>query len=359
MNPLSTYGWTKELEELWRDINIPGTLPARVIADFGTSLKVAMPAIITAELSGKLAHYTGREHIPKVGDWVLVRISSNNNAVIELVLPRQTEIARKVAGKQTTKQVLAANVDVAFVLLALDNDFSVDRVSRFLYQLSVNAIRPVIVLNKADKVENLTTYISQLESFKLPIIATIATEGTGVTELRSFIPPGKTAVLLGSSGVGKSTLTNQLLGQEVQRTQTIRTSDETGKHTTVHRELFILPEGGLLIDMPGIRELQLWGSEETLNENFDDIITLAHHCKYSSCRHGNEQGCAIQKALNDGRLEQAHYASFLKMKSELSGLQLRTVARIKQDSAKSKRTASRRQDTDALKEQRTEINERY
>lgn len=355
-NLLSEYGWTERLNKIWHGLALSGVQPGRVIADFGTSCKVALPTIVTAELSGKLAHHTHRQEIPKVGDWVAVRSFDNSTAVIEAVLPRQSEIARKVAGKRTLKQIIAANVDIAFVLLALDGDFSIERLWRFLYQLSVSHVQPVIVLNKADKVEDVSIYKDQLKSLDLPIITTIATEGVGGAELLRFILPGKTAVLLGSSGVGKSTLTNHLLGRVVQKTQPVRESDETGKHTTVHRELFVLPGGGLLIDMPGIRELQLWGVEEDLEENFDDIIALARRCKYSSCKHGSEAGCMVQEALKDGRLERSHYAAYVKMRHELGGLKQRTLARTKQENQKTKR-AVQKQDRLVLKEQRDVLDE--
>jgi len=150
MEQLAQFGWDDAWRDAWQQLALSGVVPARVVADFGTSVKVVTPIRLTAELSGKLAHNTDREYLPKVGDWVAVRLSDNNNAVVEDVLTRQSEIARKVAGKQTAKQVIAANVDIAFVLLALDSDFSVERLKRFLYQLSVSRVRPIIVLNKAD-----------------------------------------------------------------------------------------------------------------------------------------------------------------------------------------------------------------
>lgn len=330
--------------------------PARVVADFGTSLKIALPAFHAAELSGKMAHYSSREDIPKVGDWVAVRLLDNSPAVIEHILPRHNEIVRKVAGKRTTKQVIAANVDIAFVLLALDDDFSVERLKRFLYQLTIQSIDPVIVLNKADKTEDLAHYTEQLQSFKLPIIVTTALYGTGVDKILERIRPGKTAILLGSSGVGKSTMTNQLLGRNAQDVQAVRASDSTGKHTTVHRELFALSNGGLLIDTPGIRELQLWGTEDELEENFDDIATLASQCKYATCSHNGEAGCAIQKALQDGTLSKSHYASYLKMKGELGKLKAKKDVRKRFENKKShKAVASQRKD--ALKELREDTSE--
>jgi len=353
MRTLSTFGWSETLDNSWQAMQHPGTQPGRVVADFGTSLRVAIPEIITAELSGKLAHYAGDLDVPKVGDWVAVRVSSSS-AIIEAVVPRTGEIARKVAGNQTKKQVIATNVDVAFVLLALDSDFSVDRLRRFLYQLSINSVRPVIVLNKADKTDDIASYVAQLESFDLPIVTTIATEGKGVDELLSFIKPGQTAILLGSSGVGKSTLTNKLLGREAQKTQAIRESDETGKHTTVHRELFMLPGGGLLIDTPGIRELQLWGTEEDLEDNYDDIAELANQCKYSSCQHGVEEGCAIQRALRDGSLSQSRYEAYLRMKTELVALKQRNTVRLKRNVSKTKRSPNK-QNRDERKQMREDM----
>lgn len=330
MNTLSDFGWTVSHQEKWDTLNLPNVYPARVIADFGTSLKLATPETITAELSGKLAYYTQRDETPKVGDWVAVARSDNNNATVESVVIRFNEIARKVAGKRTLKQIIAANVDIAFVLLSLDNDFSVERLKRFLYQLSVSSIDAVIVLNKADKTDDIQSFLMQLAQLALPIVITTATEGTGVEAIAEHITPGKTAILLGSSGVGKSTLTNKLLGRDIQSTSSVRESDSTGRHTTVHRELFILPNGGILIDTPGIRELQLWGTEDELDVNYDDIIELAARCKYANCRHTSEEGCAVNAALADGTLDAKHYANYIKMKKELADLAEKNTEKARQ-----------------------------
>lgn len=337
MDQLRHLGWSDELQAKWEAMGTAGLQPARVMADFGTSLKVAMPDLYTAELSGKLAHLSQREHVPKVGDWVAVQLSDNGHAVIQSVVPRRSELARKVAGHRTLKQVIAANIDIAFVLLALDNDFSPARLKRFLYQLSASNIEPVIVLNKADKTNDLSRFTEQIKSLGLTTIVSTATSGAGVDVIKQHITPGSTAILLGSSGVGKSTLTNHLLGYDAQKTNTIRNSDSTGKHTTVHRELFILPNGGLLIDTPGIRELQLWGTEEELDDNFDDIASLIRQCKYTTCRHEAEAGCAVRPALEDGRLSAEHYDSYRKMKAELSNLKERAIVRDRQKNKKSSR----------------------
>ena len=329
MNTLAQYGWTSAHQTAWDELRLTTAVPARVIADFGTSLKIVTPETMTAELSGKLAHYTDKTLMPKVGDWVAVTIS-DNNTVIESVVLRANEIARKVTGKRTMKQVIAANVDIAFVLLALDNDFSVERLKRFLYQLSISSIDPVIVLNKADKTDDLGSYVAQIEELALPIIVTTATEGIGVDEIARSIQAGKTAILLGSSGVGKSTLTNKLLGRDVQSTGDVKVSDTTGRHTTVHRELFMLPNGGILVDTPGIRELQLWGTNDELDENYDDIMLLASRCKYANCRHGSEAGCVVARALADGTLDQKHYDNYLKMKAELVILEAKNTEKVRQ-----------------------------
>lgn len=339
MNNLAKFGWTKENQSEWDALKLDGVQPARVVADFGTSLKLAIPEVITAELSGKLAHYSSRDDTPKVGDWVAVRVL-DNSAVVESVVLRSNEIARKVAGKRVLKQIFATNVDIAFVLLALDSDFSVERLKRFLFQLSVSAIKTVIVLNKADKTDNLQSFLVQLESFDVPVVVTSATDQSSIDRVASLIEPGHTAILLGSSGVGKSTLTNMLLGRQVQRTNTVRLTDSTGKHTTVHRELFILPNGGILIDTPGIRELQLWGTEEELDANFDDIIRLASKCKYANCQHEREKGCAIHKALANGTLEKSHYANYLKMKSEVSNLSIKNAERIRRENGRNRKRNS-------------------
>jgi ribosome biogenesis GTPase / thiamine phosphate phosphatase len=355
---IDTFGRTADIYRAWRDISTEGTVLARVVADFGTSLTIATPDMVTAELTGKLAHYTDPEHMPKVGDWVSARLSDTNNAVIEAVVPRRSEIARKAAGNRTVKQIIAANVDVAFVLLAIDDassDFSVERLRRFLYQLSINNIKPVIVLNKADTASNIETYRQQLVSFDVPVIASDALSGLGFETVQSYILPGQTAILLGSSGVGKSTMTNRLLGREAQATQEVRTSDATGKHTTVHRQLFLLSNGGLLIDTPGIRELQLWGTQDDLDENYDDIAYLVSQCKYSTCKHGDEEGCAIRHALETGTLDRGRYAAYCKMRAELKTLKAKNVE-LKQTHNKKSHKSLRQQSKDAYREMHEDLN---
>lgn len=327
MNDLEKYGWNEHTAEVWvaAQTDLPRCVPARVIADFGTTLKVVTPAEKTATISGHLHHTLRPEDFPKVGDWVAAELFGTEAAVIEAVLPRRTEIARKAAGHKVQKQIMAANVDIAFVLQAMDHDFSPERLQRYLYQLGIDRITPVVVLNKADKAEDAQPFLDAVATLGVRVIVSSSVSGNGVDEIRQAIEPGKTAILLGSSGVGKSTLTNALVGREQQATQAVRESDSTGRHTTVHRELFVLDGGGLLIDTPGIRELQLWGVEEDLAENFDDIAELTTHCKFSNCRHGTEDGCAIQAALKSGKLKPKHYENYLKMRSELQHLKAKAT----------------------------------
>lgn len=329
------------MQTAWGSLGLNGLQPARVIADFGTSVKIATPNVARAELSGKLAHYSTSDETPKVGDWVAVRILESG-IVVESVVLRSNELTRKVVGKRALKQIFAANVDIAFVLLSLDEDFSLERLERFLFQLSVQSIEPIIILNKADKTDDLQSFLSQLEIFEVPIIVTVATEESDFSEIETYIKPGCTAILLGSSGVGKSTLTNKLLGRQAQQTDSVRLSDSMGKHTTVHRELFTLPGGGLLIDTPGIRELQLWGTEQELDTKFDDIIQLTSKCEYHNCSHTQERGCAIHKSLANGTLDKKYYASYLKMKSELLILSSRNAEKNQRMNRRVRKVDNRR-----------------
>ncbi len=322
-NPLNTYGWSDERSLYWNSLGLELNVPARVIADFGSMLKVAMPQETRAALSGSLAHHAGSDGSPKVGDWVAVEPLSDGTVRVESVLPRTNEIARKATGGKIEKQMVATNIDIACVVQSLDDDFSPERLERYLYQLKKEKIQPLLILNKVDKVDAVESFIAKLNA-DVPYVVCSAKTGEGVDEILDYITPGKTAILLGSSGVGKSTLTNLILGRTAQKTQAVRESDSTGRHTTTHRELFTLRNGALLIDSPGIRELQLWGTEDVLDDSFDDIQTIASDCKFRNCGHGSELGCAIVAALTDGSLPTIRYENYLKMKRELEFLKSKT-----------------------------------
>lgn len=324
MMEIKQIGWNDSLQALWDEGDYTNCVPARVVADFGSVLKVATPKEVSAQLSGNLVYYSEPIDLPKVGDWVAIKLVEHGNALIESVLPRKSEISRKVAGDKIEKQILATNIDVAFVVQSADNDFSPERIERYLYQLKSDNIQPVIILNKTDGVDELDIYIERLEKTKVPYVTCSAKTGEGVNKILNYLEPGQTAVLLGSSGVGKSTLTNHLIGKKVQKTQEVRVEDNKGRHTTTHRELFALDNGSLLIDTPGVRELQLWGSEEELTEIFAEIIKIAKNCQYRNCGHTSEPGCAINVALKNGSLPTTHYQNFLKMKDEIKHLEINT-----------------------------------
>ncbi len=319
MNDLTQLGWNDDLTRAWNELSLAGSTPARVIADFGSVLKIALPEERKAEISGRLEYISEPTELPKVGDWVVVQLMGDDSAMVEAVLPRSSAITRKAAGDKVEKQILAVNIDVAFIVQALDHDFSPERIERYLYQLKVSNIQPVLILNKADKTDNIAQYTDKLSS-RVPYVTASAKTGEGMEAILQHIKPGQTAVLLGSSGVGKSTIINQLLGQEIQRTQEIREEDSMGRHTTTHRELFRLENGGLLIDTPGIRELQLWGSEEELKDTFEDVLQLMPLCQFSNCGHTTEPGCAVQAAITAGKLSKTRYNNYLKMKKELGYL---------------------------------------
>ncbi len=317
MRDLETYGWNDYFASSLTELALEQCVPGRVVADHGVYLKVVTPAEVIAEIAGALTHSTEPFQLPKVGDWVALQLSDHNKAIIRAVLPRTSEINRKAAGTGNARQVLATNVDIAFVVQALDFDFSPSRLERYTYQLRQSNIEPTFIFNKADKALDLPEKIATIRALNVPFIITTATAGEGIEDVRAIVSKGKTAVFLGSSGVGKSTLTNALLGDERQKTAAVREADSMGRHTTSHRELFVLPNGGLIIDTPGIRELQLWGEEEYLSTSFKDVEDLASQCEFRNCSHTKEINCAVLRAIEQHTLPAARLASYLKLKNEL------------------------------------------
>lgn len=315
---LRSYGWNEEWNAKWQKIAKPQALPGRVITDFGGYLVVQTPQSFRATIAKKMRHTFAPDALPKVGDWVLIRPEDNEIAVIEDILPRTSAIIRKSAGARPEPQVLAANVDIAFVVQALNEDFNLARLDRYAFQLKESGVQSVFIFNKLDLADK--RKIEALQQWKKPAVLVNARTGQGTEELLKYLQQGKTAVFIGSSGVGKSTLVNKLLGDERQKTGEID-NEGKGRHTTSHRELFLVPDGGVIIDTPGIRELQLWGEKGSLEEVFPDIMALAAHCKFRNCTHTpKEQGCAVQQALREGTLSQERFESFRKLRLELSEL---------------------------------------
>jgi ribosome biogenesis GTPase / thiamine phosphate phosphatase len=282
---------------------------------------------IETELSGRF-RYSETEW-PVVGDWVQF-----HDRLLDRVLPRRTRFSRKQAGAKTVEQVMAANVDVVFLVCGLDRDFNLRRIERSLVLAYESGATPAIVLNKADLCADPAGAVLATEAVApgVPVIATSGTAREGLAQISALMRPGQTAVLIGSSGVGKSTLINAILGYERQRVYEVRADDSRGRHTTTHRELILLPEGWLIMDLPGLRELQLWAGEEGVGRAFDEIGELAAGCRFRDCRHEGEPGCAVAKALADETLDPTRFRNFTKMRREVEHLQREqdTLARLEQ-----------------------------
>jgi len=321
MNPeqfdLEKLGWSSFFQS-----QLASGIPGRVAsANHGRFLVWTETGEIDASVSGSLRQASSLW--PAVGDWVVLRKAA---AVIVSVLNRKTKLSRKQPEREVREQVLAANIDVLFIVSGLDRDYNPRRIERFLVMANDSGARPVVLLNKADlaaelglDLAGLVASTSQLcpGAIVLPISAL---SDHGLDALPALLAPGETAALIGSSGVGKSTILNRLLGDERQRTTAVRTSDSRGRHTTTSRQLFIMPGGWLLMDLPGLREVQLWASSEKLEDSFEDIQQLAQACRFRDCTHTAEPGCAVSAA----NLDPARVANYLKMQRELTSLDRKT-----------------------------------
>ncbi len=318
---LPDWGWNSYFEAFWQGGDRKNVVPARVIAQQRKFWRVAGEfGECWAEASGKLrlAADEGADW-PAVGDWVAAEfLGDNATVVIHDVLPRRSKFVRKSPGKKMEEQVIAANVNTALLVSALDGDFNPRRVERYLAQCWESGARPVIVLNKADACEDARGKAAEMEraAAGTAVCVVSAKTGDGFCELEEFLKTGQTLVLLGSSGVGKSTIVNWLLGQTAQKVYPVRESDSRGRHTTTTRELFILPGGALLMDTPGLREMQLWEAEEGVAQVFADIDALAAQCRFGDCRHEGEPGCAVQAALDVGTLDRRRFENRRKLMRE-------------------------------------------
>jgi ribosome biogenesis GTPase / thiamine phosphate phosphatase len=280
---------------------------------------------------------------PAVGDWVAVEpLAGERKAVIRAVLPRRTKFSRKEAFKRTEEQVVAANVDLVFLVAGLDGDFNVRRLERYLIAAWQSGAEPVVVLTKADLTADAEEAVAEAEAvaFDVPVHAVSNVTEGGLAALEPYLLPGRTVALLGSSGVGKSTLVNRLLGEDVQATAALR-ADGRGRHTTVRRELVLLPGGAILLDTPGMRELQLWADEGSLEDAFSDVIGLAAECRFSDCSHEQEPDCAVRAALADGTLPLERFESHRKLQRELRVLAVRQDARLRSETRKEIRRFAR------------------
>ena len=333
---LTSWGWNSYFEAFWQGEEWKNAVPARVIAQQRKFWRIAGHfGECWAEASGKLrlAAEEGADW-PAVGDWVVAELHrAESTGVIQEVLPRRSKFVRKSPGKKLEEQVIAANVDTALLVSALDGDFNPRRVERYLAQCWESGARPVIVLNKADVCEEARGKAAEMERVAIgtAVCVVSAITGQGFTELEEFLLPGQTLVLVGSSGVGKSTIANRLLGQEVQEVRPVRESDSRGRHTTTARELFALPGGALLIDTPGLREMQLWDAERGVAEVFADIDVLALRCRFDDCRHEAEPGCAVLAALSAGTLDVARVENRRKLLREQEFLRRKVDPEARQE----------------------------
>lgn len=337
---LRLLGWNDFFEANFAPYKEKGLAPARVTRRDRTSWHLYHDeGESPGELSGRCRReITNMADWPAVGDWVAVSIGDHNSpAIIHAVLPRLSCLSRKAAssggmpdsGGRTDEQVLAANIDTAFLVSGLDLDLNIRRLERYLATVYDCGALPVIVLNKADLCEDIDTVVAEVESVAMgvDILTMSATEGTGMEQLDRYIEGNQTIVLLGSSGVGKSTIINRLLGSESLKTAPVRESDSRGRHTTTWREMVPLPSGGVLIDTPGMRELQTWLNEDGLKQTFDDIEQLAADCRFRDCRHRGEPGCAVEAALESGQLAAERLNSFRKLRKEMQRLEERRTGK--------------------------------
>ncbi len=280
-----------------------------------------------AEVSGRFMFESDSPaEYPKVGDWVAVSDDPSwESAIIHAVLPRRTRLSRRVAGKKTEEQVLAANIDVIFLVQGLDFDFNLRRLERQLVMARRSGAEAVVLLNKADLRPDAALLVEQARGSApdLEILAVSALTPGGLDELRRRLLPKKTHIFLGSSGVGKSTIINALAGTDLLAVAPVREDDSRGRHTTTRRELILLPGGALLVDTPGVREFQLWEADGAVEDVFSDIAALASGCRYADCVHVNEAGCAVREAVETGQLSAGRYESYLKLRKELASLETR------------------------------------
>jgi ribosome biogenesis GTPase len=323
---LTELGWDDAFATAFEALQ-PGAdaKPARVAIEFNYLYRVwTARGELEATASGRLKHRAAsRSELPAVGDWVAVRTRpGQERGAIIAVLPRRSAFSRKMAGTVTDEQVVAANVDIVFIVMGLDADFNLRRLERYLLLARESGAAPVVLLTKPDLCADVPGRVAEAASVAgaTPVHVASPKRNTGLEHVTAYLTPGRTGALLGSSGVGKSTIINRLMGEDVRKTREVRAADSRGRHTTSHRELIVLPNGGLIIDTPGMRELQLWDVSEAVRETFDDVEALAAGCHFTDCRHRDEPRCAVKAAVADGRLDPRRLESYHKLQVELAEL---------------------------------------
>lgn len=331
---LDNWGWSPFFARQVKPWRQKGYLPGRIIRGEKNYFRVlCAEGELTARFTGKMRHGAGtRADLPVVGDWVVVKPQPGGRGMIYGILDRKSSFARNLPGRRKGKgggrieqQVIAANVDLVLIVSGLDRDFNLRRIERYLTLVVGSGAEGIVVLNKADLCDNPQQCLEQVKDIapNTPVYSCMARDSQQLEFLLPHLQPGRTLALLGSSGVGKSTILNGLLGEERQKIGEVSHADGKGRHTTTHRELFQLPQGGILIDNPGMRELHLWGDEEDLSESFAEVEELGKRCKFNDCRHLAEPGCAVLSAVENGEITPERLHSYHKLKEELGSLQRR------------------------------------
>jgi ribosome biogenesis GTPase len=337
---LTKLGWTDELEAGFATFAERGFEPARVVAEHRGGY------FVRSARGDHLAHARGRlrDHelwggMPAVGDWVAVCDAPGDHRAIEALLPRRTKVSRKTPWLKAEEHILVANVDTVLLVTGLDADFNVRRIERYTVAAWDSGASPVLVLTKLDVCRDEAMLVeAEAVAMGMPVLAVSNVTGEGIDELRALLEPGRTFVLLGSSGSGKSTLVNRLAGRELMPTGDLR-RDGRGRHTTRHRQLLVLPGGAIVIDTPGLRELQLW--EGDVDEAFTDVADLAAQCRFNDCAHSTEPGCAVQEALATGVLDEGRWASYVKLQRELRAIERRSNQRLRRELKRRWKTRAR------------------
>lgn len=355
---LKQWGLSDSIKEEFKNYQENSYL-GRVITEGNKIYKVITEnSELLGEVQGKFIYEAlGTEDFPAVGDWVILDRNNNmnGNAIIKKILPRKSKVSRKIAGNRVDEQIIAANIDYTFICMSLNNDFNIRRLERYLTIVWDSMATPVILLTKSDLCEDLDEKIIKVNEIAIgvDILVSSAVNGEGINEIKKYLKEGVTCTFIGSSGVGKSSIINYIKGENVMNVNELR-DDDKGRHTTTHRQLIFIPKGGLIIDTPGMREIQIMDVNESLDRTFSDIEELARNCKFSDCQHNTEPGCAIKEALENGTLDNKRWKNYLKMKKEIEFYKRKTD----KDAAKEysvkfkKRSVERRKGEKILKNKR-------